>query len=133
MNENLGSIIFVTPCRWYCFILTMSMSGYQRVLELGKLWVSISILIQELNKHQRTCSDLTQPWRPFWPFFTKKRIFTIWSKYVDSNMSPKYVFHEKNVFRSEKTRFLAKKVIFYHKSLLYQMSMRIYWKDIWLK
>ena len=27
-------------------------------------------------------------------------------------MSLKYVFHEKNVFRSEKTRFLAKKVIF---------------------
>ena len=46
-------------------------------------------------------------------FFTKKRIFTIWSNYVHSNMSLKYVFHETNVFRSEKTRFLAKKVIFY--------------------
>ena len=48
-------------------------------------------------------------------------------------MSLKYVFHEKNVFRSEKTRFLAKKVIFYHKSLLYKMIMRIYRKDIRLK
>ena len=26
---------------------------------------------------QRTCSDSTQPWRPFWPIFTKERIFTI--------------------------------------------------------
>ena len=48
---------------------------------------------------QRTCSDLTQPWQPFWPFFTKKGIFTIWSKYVDSNMSLKCVFHKMNVLR----------------------------------
>ena len=69
----------------------------------------------------------------FLTIFTKKGMFTIWCNYVDSNVSLKYVFHEKNGSRSEKTCFLAKKVMFCHKSLLYQMIMRIYQKDIWLK
>ena len=87
----------------------------------------------KLKKNLKDVFRLNTTVTTFWPFFTKKRIFNIWSNYNDSNMSLKYVFHEKNVFRSEKTLFLAKSMISYHKSLLYQMIMRIYWKDIWLK
>ena len=39
----------------------------------------------------------------------QKRIFTIWSKYVDSNMSLKYVFHEKMSLGLKKHVFCLKK------------------------
>ena len=48
-------------------------------------------------------------------------------------MSLKYIFHEQMFLGLKKRIFFDNKVIFYYKSLLYQMIMRIYWKDSWLK
>ena len=70
-------------------------------------WPHWQCFWRQIFGSQRTCSDLTQPWRPFWPFFTKKRIFTIWSKYIGSNMSSKYVFTWKKCVQVWKNTFLS--------------------------
>ena len=53
---------------------------------------------------QKDVTDLTQPWpkKGFSPF-------AIWSKYVDNDMSLKYVFHERMFLGLKNTVFWLKK------------------------
>ena len=108
MNQYTGKAASCPNLKFWVYLTRLAPPP-----QLAKIKVH-STLINWLNcnsrspyQTKRTCSDLTQPWQAFLPFFTKKRIFIIWSKYVDSNMSSKYVFHEENVFRFEKTHFFG--------------------------
>ena len=55
-------------------------------------------------------------------------ICSIKSKYLDCNITLKYVLHKKKVLRSEKGMFLAKNNNSYHNSLIYWMIRELFEK-----
>ena len=94
-NVLLKLLLVEVSCGWiFCqshvqfkldFNLVRLYRVSQKKIRLGFCLISWQLSIGFLNRFfllkteihaQRTCSDLTQPWRAFLPFSTKKRIFT---------------------------------------------------------